>query len=154
MPRIELRTEIAAPVETVFDLARSIDAHVASMSESRERAIAGVTTGLIGLGDQVTWRATHCRIPFTMTSRIVAMDAPTYFVDEQVRGPFGRFHHEHRFVPLRDATEMIDTIEFSSPFGVLGRAVDRIGLEQYLTNLIRMRNQHLKAAAEKTTSAS
>jgi ligand-binding SRPBCC domain-containing protein len=139
VPRIELRTEIAAPIETVFDLARSVDAHVASMSESRERAIAGITTGLIGLDDQVTWRATHFRVPFTMTSRIVAMDAPTHFVDEQVRGPFGQFHHEHRFVSVGDATEMIDTIEFSSPFGLLGRTVDRIGLERYLTNLIRVR---------------
>ena len=154
MPRIELRTEIAAAVELVFDLARSIDAHVVSMTESRERAIAGVTSGLIGLDDQVTWRATHFRIPFTMTSRIVAMEAPTYFVDEQVQGPFARFRHEHRFISEGGASQMIDAIEYSSPFGVLGRTVDRIGLERYLTNLIRKRNEHLKAAAEKKPSVS
>jgi ligand-binding SRPBCC domain-containing protein len=154
VPRIELQTEIAARIETVFDLARSIDAHVASMTESRERAIGGVTSGLIGIDDQVTWRATHFRIPFTMTSRIVAMDAPTYFVDEQVRGPFGHFHHEHRFVSVGDATEMIDAIEFSSPLGLLGRTVDRIGLQRYLTNLIRVRNEHLKATAEEKASTS
>ncbi len=45
---------------------------------------------------------------------------------------------------------MVDTIEFSSPFGVPGRAIDRIALQRYLTNLIRVRNQHLKAAAENT----
>ncbi len=151
MPRIELQTEIAAPIETVFDLARSIDAHVASMTESRERAIAGVTSGLIGLDDDVTWRATHFRIPFTMTSRIVVMDVPTYFVDEQIRGPFARFHHEHRFISVGEATQMIDIIDYSSPFGVLGRSADRIGLERYLRDLIRTRNQHLKAAAEKTS---
>jgi hypothetical protein len=75
-----------------------------------------------------------------MTNRIVAMAVPTYFVDEQIRGPFARFHHEHRFISVGEATQMIDTIEYSSPFGVLGRSADRIGLKRYLTNLIRIRN--------------
>jgi ligand-binding SRPBCC domain-containing protein len=147
--RIEVRTEISAPIETVFDLARSIDAHVESMGRSRERAVAGVTTGLIGLGDHVTWRATHFGIPFTMTSAIVEMESPTYFVDQQTRGPFRRFHHEHRFSASGDGTVMTDSLEFSSPFGPLGRAVDRLGLARYLTKLIHERNRHLKTAAEK-----
>ncbi len=62
MAHIELRTEIDATVEVVFDLARSIDAHLGSMGKSHERAIAGVTTGLIGLGEQVDGRADRsCR---------------------------------------------------------------------------------------------
>jgi len=150
MARIELRTEIRAPIETVFDLARSIDAHLGSMGKSRERAVAGVTSGLIGLGEEVTWRATHFGVPCKMTSRISAMDRPTRFVDEQVRGPFGRFHHEHRFESSGDITVMYDTIDFSSPFGFIGRIVDRIGLERYMAQIIRERNLFLKAEAEST----
>jgi ligand-binding SRPBCC domain-containing protein len=148
MPRIELSTRIAAPIRRVFDLARSIDDHLASMSESRERAIDGVTTGLIELGEHVTWRATHFRIPFTMTSRIVAMDNPKYFVDEQVRGPFSRFRHEHSFNQTDDGTEMRDSIDFASPPWLLGGCADRLVLKRYLTELIRVRNEHIKATAE------
>lgn len=55
----ECRESIAAPVEVVFDLSLDIGAHLASMAESGEQAIGGVTSGLIGLGETVTWRAKH-----------------------------------------------------------------------------------------------
>lgn len=51
------RTESSLPPERLFDLARSIDAHVESQKGSGERAVAGVTSGLIGEGQEVTWRA-------------------------------------------------------------------------------------------------
>jgi ligand-binding SRPBCC domain-containing protein len=148
MARIELRTEIGAAIERVFDLARNIDTHLGSMAKSRERAVAGVTSGLISLGEQVTWKATHFGVPFKMTSRITSMDRPTRFVDEQVDGPFRSFHHEHRFEPCGDGTTMFDTVDFSSPFGFLGRLVDRVGLERYMSKIIDERNQFLKVEAE------
>ncbi len=148
MASFELRTEIAATLQSVFDLSRGIDAHLDSMSRSRERAIAGVTTGLIGLGEQVTWRARHFGVPFTMTSKIVEMEQPTYFVDQQISGPFRRFRHEHRFESVDGGTVMVDLIEFSSPLGAIGRTVDRIGLQRYMKALIIERNRFLKARAE------
>ncbi|MDV3308737.1 MAG: hypothetical protein LOY03_07970 [Cyclobacteriaceae bacterium] len=59
MPRIELTTIIHAPIERCFNLARSIDLHRPSVVGTKEEAVAGVTSGLIGMGEQVTWRARH-----------------------------------------------------------------------------------------------
>jgi hypothetical protein len=59
MPKIELFTEINAPIEKVLDLARSIDLHMESTKKTGEMAIAGKTSGLIGFGETVTWRALH-----------------------------------------------------------------------------------------------
>lgn len=59
--------------------------------------MGGVTAGRIGLGEEVTWRAVHFGLPFTMTSRVTELERPLRFVDEQVRGPFRSFRHEHRF---------------------------------------------------------
>ena len=126
MVEFELRTEIAAPIGRVFDLARSIDAHVDSMAQSRERAIAGVTSGLIGLGEHVTWRARHFGIPFTMTSEITAMEPPNYFVDEQRRGPFRTFRHEHRFERTHGRTIVTDSVTISAPLGSIGRVAEMI----------------------------
>jgi len=148
MAHIELRTEIAASVQAVFDLARSIDVHLGSMGKSREQAIAGVTSGLIGLGEQVTWKATHFGVPFKMTSKVTEMTSPDRFVDVQIEGPFRRFHHEHRFERLENETLMTDIIDFTSPVGPIGRLVDRIALERYMAKLIKDRNRFLKTAAE------
>ena len=68
MPSFQLVTTISAPIERCFDLARDIDVHRESMRMSEERAVAGVTTGMIGLNEQVTWRARHFGLPWRMTS--------------------------------------------------------------------------------------
>lgn len=149
MAHIELRTEIRADVATVFDLSRSIDVHLGSMGSSRERAVGGVTSGLIGLGEQVTWKATHFGLPFTMTSRITEMTVPERFVDAQVKGPFRSFRHEHRFEEQGGLTVMTDIIDFAAPLGPVGRMVERIGLERYMSNLIAERNRYLASAAER-----
>ena len=59
MPIVRVVTDIAAPPSVCFDLARSVDAHLESTSGTNERAVGGVTTGLPGLGDEVTWSAKH-----------------------------------------------------------------------------------------------
>jgi hypothetical protein len=73
------------PKSELFDTARSIDVHKDSMAGSREEAVDGVTSGLISLGEEVTWRAWHFGVPLRMTSRITEMKSPDYFVDEQVK---------------------------------------------------------------------
>lgn len=83
--RFEHETRIEAPAKLVFDLSLDIYAHRALMAASNERATAGVTSGPIGLGETVTWRAIHFRIPFTMTSRVTELERPHCFIDEQVR---------------------------------------------------------------------
>ncbi len=133
------------PKSELFDLSRSIDAHKLSMSGSREEAVAGVTSGLISLGQEVTWRAWHFGVPLRMTSRITAMDAPDYFVDEQVSGPFRSFRHVHEFANDATGTLMIDRIEFTAPLGLLGRLAEKLFLARYLKRLIESRNQHLTA---------
>jgi ligand-binding SRPBCC domain-containing protein len=142
----ELRTVVAAPRESVFAHSLDIDLHVASMARSRERAVGGVTTGRIGLGDEVTWRAWHFGVPLRMTSRIAEHDEPRRFVDEQIRGPFASFRHEHRFDDVDGGTLMIDRVRFVAPLGILGRAAELVlVLGPYLRRLIADRNAHLAA---------
>lgn len=136
---IETRTHVARDV--LFDLSLDIDAHLASMRGSRERAIGGVTSGRIGLGESVTWRAWHFGIPFRLTTAITALDRPHRFVDEQTAGPFRSFRHEHLFTTDGDATVMIDRVTVASPlFGVLA---EQLVLVPYLRRLIAGRNRHL-----------
>jgi ligand-binding SRPBCC domain-containing protein len=149
---IRLQTDIQAPVERVFDLARDIDLHQRSMAHTRERAIAGRTSGLIGLGETVTWRARHLGRTWSLTSQITAFEPPTRFVDEQVSGPFAWFRHEHRFEEMPGGTRMIDDWQHQAPFGVIGNVVDRLVLGPLLKRLLASRNATI--AREATSAAS
>lgn len=139
----ECTTRTSIPKSELFDLARSIDVHKDSMAQSREEAVAGVTSGLISLGEEVTWRAWHFGVPLHMTSRITEMQSPDYFVDEQVKGPFRRFRHVHEFSQDSEGTTMVDRIEFAASFGPIGRLVEKLLLARYLQRLIETRNRHL-----------
>ncbi|WP_098409165.1 SRPBCC family protein [Paramicrobacterium agarici] len=143
-----LVTRTGAPVEQLFDVSLNIDAHEASMAASGERAIEGVTNGAIGLGETVTWRARHFGIWFTMTSRLTSLERPQRFVDEQVRGPFRSFRHEHTFGTDSGMTVMTDTLTIRSP--IFGMLAERLILVPYLRRLIRGRNRHLLASLNAT----
>jgi len=131
------------PHAEAFDLSLSVAAHVASMAHSGERAVGRVTYDLLGLGDEITWRAWHFGVPWRLTSRITAFDRPHRFIDEQVRGPFHRFHHEHLFEAVDGESRMTDIVEFEAPAGWLGRLVERFVLASYVRALIEERNRYL-----------
>ena len=148
MPSIVVTTFISAPIERCFDLSRSIDLHADSMKHTGEKAIAGRTTGLIELGETVTWQAKHFGIRQTLTSKITEFNRPNYFVDEQVSGAFKSFRHEHRLAWQNGQTLMTDTFSFQSPLGPLGRLANILFLKSYMKRLLLKRNEIIKQAAE------
>ncbi|MFN7924488.1 MAG: SRPBCC family protein [Bryobacteraceae bacterium] len=150
MPRIEVATVIHAPAEICFDLARDVDLHVKSTSGTNERAIGGVTAGLMNLGDEVTWEATHLGVTQRLTSRITALDRPRGFRDSQVRGPFARFDHDHLFKREEGATVMVDVFDYTSPLWFIGRFADLVFLRRYLERFLRARARVIKDTAEQT----
>jgi ligand-binding SRPBCC domain-containing protein len=148
MIRIELVTRIAAPIERCFDLARSIDLHMASTDWTGERAVAGVTSGLIGPDEEVTWNGRHLGVLIAHTSRINAYARPRHFRDCMVRGRFRSFCHDHFFEVRDGSTLMKDVMEFEAPLGVLGLLVERLVLRKHMVGLLLRRNEHIRRVAE------
>lgn len=138
------RTVLPASPERCFDLSLDVDFHLDSMAESGEQVVGGVRGGGMKLGDDVTWRARHFGIWWTMRTKIVEFDRPRSFVDAQEAGPFKYFRHLHVFNDLGDGTtEMLDEIEFAAPLGPLGIIAERALLARYLPKLIDVRNAEL-----------
>lgn len=148
MPIIELVTPIRAPIERCFDLARSVDVHLAGASGTGERAVAGVVRGLLGPGDEVTWRARHFGVWQRLTSRITLFERPRRFRDSMVRGAFARFDHDHLFEAAGEETIMRDRFDFTSPLGPLGRLADALILTRYMRGFLVARNRVLREVAE------
>jgi ligand-binding SRPBCC domain-containing protein len=148
MPLIHLETPIASNVEICFDLSRSIDLHKIATVHTKEEAIAGTTTGLINMGEFVTWKATHFGISQKLSSVITAFHRPFHFRDEQQKGIFQFIIHDHFFEMDKDMVCMKDVFHFRSPLGFLGRIADKLVLTNYLTKLLQQRNAIIKEFAE------
>jgi ligand-binding SRPBCC domain-containing protein len=159
MVTIEEVTRIRAPIERCYDLARSVEVHLAGNLHCGETAVAaaGVTTGLIGLSQHVTWRAKHFGLWHTLTSQITAMNPPNYFQDVMTRGIFRFMRHDHFFRALSSAqesaekpaeTEMRDVLSFAAPLPLLGRFAEITFLRRYMQALLHERNAMVKTIAE------
>ena len=149
MIRIEASIAIQAPVATVFDAERDVSFHTSTQSHRNERAISGVTSGLLRLGDEVEWEAFHFGIRQRLKVRISEMNPPFYFKDEMVNGIFNSFSHEHHFSEI-DALNTLkkDIIKFSAPLGSLGLIAEQVFLRRYMTKFIQRKNSDFKALLE------
>ena len=148
MPRIHLTSFIAAPIERVFDLSRSINLHQISTASTNEKAIDGVMTGLINKDETVTWQAKHLFKLRQFTSKITGMKSPDFFIDEMIKGDFTSFHHEHHFKTAANGTIVIDIIHFETPYGIIGKLANGLFLTSYLERLLTKRNEVIKEYAE------
>ena len=150
MPSIELQTSINAPIERCFLLSLSVDLHQLSTKETNERAIAGVTSGLMKLNDVVAWRAKHFGRYQNLTSKISEYQFPDFFVSEMVKGAFKKMHHRHRFERKDNVTIMTDIFYFKAPFGITGELFSRLILKEYMKGFLIKRNDTIKEVAEGT----
>ena len=150
MTEIVLLTSIKAPIQIVFDCARSIDIHQLSTAKTNEKAIAGRTSGLCELGDEVTWRAKHFGFYQTLSSEITKLKAPFYFQDCMVKGAFSFIKHDHYFEDTNGLTEMKDVFSYGVPDRIFGKLFNRIILKKYMIALLTERNSVIKEVAEQS----
>lgn len=148
---VQTEIEIAAPIERCFDLARDIDVHSQTVwRHTKERAVGdGVLQGLIHAGETVTFEATHLGVRQRLTSKIVEFNKPYSFVDEMQKGAFRSLRHTHEFEERNGKTVMRDTLRFEAPFGIIGRIVEKVILQNYMKRFLEDRNIELKKLAER-----
>ena len=154
MPTVRLETTINAPIEVCFDLARNVEAHCETTSGTQERAVAGVTTGLIGPNDEVTFEAVHFGVRQRLTARIVEYEWPFRFVDEMITGAFKSLVHIHEFEDRNGYTLMTDTLTWTSPLGPIGMLADKLLLESHMRRFLIDRNAAMKRIAERHVASS
>ncbi|WP_404473707.1 SRPBCC family protein [Microbacterium aerolatum] len=148
MATFTLERVIPAAPAAVFAASLDPALHLETMARYGETMLEGPADGVFTEGSTVTWRARHFGIPFRLTTVVFDIDPPHGFCDQQVKGPFGAFHHEHVFIEHPDGTLMRDTITFRSPFGPLGALVDRLFMRSYMRRLIEERNDVLAVSVD------
>jgi ligand-binding SRPBCC domain-containing protein len=150
LTQIILYTAIKAPVEHCFDLSLSVDIHQQSAAHTKEKAIAGRTSGICELNDEITWKARHFGIMQKMTVKITQVDRPHSFEDRMLKGAFKSMHHIHLFEYKDGITTMKDIFTYEVPFGFIGSLFDKLVLKRHMTDFLLTRNGFLKDVAERS----
>jgi ligand-binding SRPBCC domain-containing protein len=122
--------------------------HAQSQAKHHEKVVGGRVTGLLELGESVTWEAVHFGVRQRLTSRIVSMKRPAHFRDSMVSGAFARFDHDHFFETRENQTFMRDVFDYAAPLGILGTIASICVLDRYMRRLIRERALCLKGILE------
>ena len=73
----------------------------------------------MGVGTLIDYRLRLRGVPLRWRSEITEWDPPHAFVDEQRRGPYRKWVHEHRFREDGEGTRVEDRITYSVPGGSL-----------------------------------
>jgi ligand-binding SRPBCC domain-containing protein len=62
-------------------------------------------------------------IPVEWVTEITHVKDKSFFVDEQRKGPYTMWHHEHHFKEVEGGVEMTDIVSYIIPLGFLGKLV-------------------------------
>jgi ligand-binding SRPBCC domain-containing protein len=145
--QLNCRIEIARPREEVF----------AFFSDARNlEALTPASLGFVIVtpeaelvmraGLLIDYRLRLRGVPVRWRSEITEWEPPARFVDQQRRGPYRLWHHEHRFVELSpQRTEVIDTVRYQLPLdATVGRVVHRLFVKRELNRIFAFRSEVLR----------
>lgn len=148
MSSIHLTTFIKAPVERVFDLCRNTTVYKKALEGRKESVVAGTTGILVNAGDTITLSAKHLGKTRMITARVIEMNIPEKFVEEQIKGDLKSFRHEHHFKSVENGTLVIDLVEMEEPRDAIGSVLGKLFMKKYFETLLNKRNALVKLYAE------
>ncbi len=147
MPNLRFETILDASQERVWEFHSTLDALEAltppgttvTLPEPRPTLGPGATVLIVV-------RQPPVFIPLAWESVMEVWEPPLRFVDVQgTRGPWKRWRHEHRFEDLgNNRTRLIDTIDYTPPFGFIGAIADRIFLRKTIERSFLFRHARTK----------
>ena len=148
MASIHLTTFVKAPVERVFDLCRNTTIYKKALEGRSESLTASASGILVNAGDTITLSAKHLGKTRVITARVLEMNIPEKFVEEQVKGDMKSFRHEHHFKPVENGTLVIDLVEMEEPRDAIGGMLGKLFMKNYFETLLNKRNALVKLYAE------
>ena len=78
-------------------------------------------------------------IPLYWMTEIKNVTAPAYFMDEQRKGPYSIWQHQHLFKAIAGGTEMTDIVLYKNPLGILGELANGLFVKRKLRNIFEFR---------------
>ena len=123
--RLERRQRLDRPVDEVFSVfaqARNLERITPPWLRFRVLTPEPIE---MRVGTVIEYRLHVHGVPLKWVSRIEEWQPGRGFVDRQVHGPYGLWHHRHTFTASGDATVVGDIVDYALPLGPIGELAHR-----------------------------
>ena len=141
---LETTTKLYRPLHEVFDFFSKAE----NLNEvTPPEVFFNITTPLpieMKVGTMIDYRIKLSGIPFGWRTHIKAWNPPHSFVDEQVKGPYVRWHHTHTFEQKDGYVLMTDRVEYLSPGWFLEGIVHNLIVKSRVEAIFAYREQVFK----------
>ena len=105
--------------------------------------ILSMSTASIEAGTIIRYRLRLHGIPVHWRTNICEWNPPYFFVDEQTRGPYKKWRHTHKFEAHGSRTKMMDEVQYSLPFGILGRIAHSLKVRKDVSRIFDYRRERI-----------
>lgn len=138
-----VRTDLGAPIDQVAPFfSRPENLGLLTPSSMRFRMTSSPVE--IKAGSRIGYRLSVFGVPIRWQTLIARWSENASFVDAQERGPYRSWWHEHSFEQSGPTTTMVDRVRYAPPLGVLGRALNRLLIEDELRRIFAYRNDVIR----------
>jgi ligand-binding SRPBCC domain-containing protein len=98
------------------------------------------------VGTRIEYRLHVHRVPVRWTSRIEEWEPGRAFVDRQLCGPYGLWHHRHSFQSAGAGTVVGDQVDYALPLGRVGELAHRLFVGRDLDRIFDYRHRAVERA--------
>ncbi|MCB0722066.1 MAG: SRPBCC family protein [Ignavibacteriae bacterium] len=140
---------INCSIDKVFDFHSDVD-NLVKLSEYGSMKVRIVSVNLpLNKGSEILLSVKQFGIlKISWLLQIEKFERPYLFSDTQLKGPFKKWKHEHRFESIGDSTKNTDRIEYEMPFGFLGKIAHSLFVRKRIEKLFEFRHKLVKELLE------
>ena len=139
--RIEREQRIEQPLDEVFDFfaaARNLERLTPPWLSFHVLTPEPIE---MQVGTLIDYKLRVHGIPLRWQSRIEEWEPGRSFIDRQIRGPYGLWHHRHTFAADGAATIVHDTVDYGLPLGALGEVAHPLFVRRDLERIFAYRHR-------------
>ena len=96
------------------------------------------------VGSLIDYRLRVHGLALGWTSQIEVWEPGVQFVDRQLRGPYGLWHHRHRFERSGAGTSVSDEVHYAVPFGAIGELAHPLFVRRDLERIFDHRHEAVR----------
>jgi ligand-binding SRPBCC domain-containing protein len=152
---LEFETKLYGSLEEIFNFFSRAENLDQVTPEDLDFSILTPSPIPAKMGTLIDYRITLMGVPFFWRTLISDWEPPYRFVDQQLKGPYVLWHHEHTFEQKEDYVLMTDRVHYLSPGWIFEPLIDRFFVRPQLDKVWVFRGKRFdELFGEKTVKSS